>query len=82
MWNAFCEIHRKGWEDYGIEKGSEDVWKLGLHSYDETISEVDGVRTIVKRTHFMFVTTDPAGRQITTWRSIVETADRRLERSP
>lgn len=82
VWNAFCAIHRKAWEDHEVERVAENMWKLGIYSYDETISVVDGVSTIVKRTHFMQVATDPTSKQITSWKSIVETSDKRVERTP
>ena len=43
VWDTFCEIHRKAWKDQKIEKVSESVWKLGNHSYDQTVSFDDGV---------------------------------------
>ena len=76
VWHAFCEIHRKAWKGRKVEKVSETEWKLGIFSYDQTISVVDGVSTVVKRTHFMQVMIDPASKQIATWKSIVETSNR------
>jgi len=80
VWHAFCEIHRKAWKGYKVEKVSAREWRLGVHGYDQTISVVDGVSTIVRRTHFMQVTTDASSKQITAWKSIVETSNQRLER--
>lgn len=81
VWDAFCEIHRKAWKDFTVEKVSETEWKLGVYSYEQPISVVDGVGTIVKITHFMQVTTDPFSKQITIWKSIVETSKKRPERT-
>jgi hypothetical protein len=81
VWHAFCEIHRKAWKGRTVEKVSETEWKLGIYSYDQTVSVVDGLSTIVKRTHFMQVTTDATSKQITSWKSVVETSNNRLRRT-
>jgi hypothetical protein len=75
VWDAFCEIHRKGWKGRNVEKISETEWKIGITSYDQTISIVDDISTIVNITHFMQVTTDPTSKQIVAWKSIVETSN-------
>ena len=82
VWGAFCEIYREGWKGYKIEKASDNEWKLGIYSYEQTIAVVNGVRTIVKRTNFNKVTTDPNTKQIAEWKNIVETSDKRLEKIP
>jgi hypothetical protein len=79
VWDAFCEIHRKKWKSQKTEKVSETEWKLGILSIDEPSSIIDGIRTYVKRTYFMKVTTDSISKQITGWKSIVETSDKRFE---
>lgn len=78
VWNAFCEIHRKGWKDYKVEKVSDNEWKLGIYEYNQTVSDVNGVKTIVKRTHYSKVTTDPNTKKITEWKMQVETSDANL----
>ncbi len=81
VWRAFCEVHRKGWQNYGIERVSDSEWRLGITSGDQTIAEVDNTKTIVKRTYFTRVLTDPTTHQILAWKSTVETSDKRVERS-
>ncbi len=80
VWHAFCEVHMNAWKDYGIERVSETEWKLGIFSYDQTASVVDGVKTIEKRTHYTRVETSPSSNEVTLWKNILETSDRRLEK--
>jgi len=79
IWDAFCDIHRKSWKGYAAQRISENEWRLGLYSYDQTVSEVDGVRTIVKRTHYFQVLTETESGAVSSWKSVVETSDRRSE---
>ncbi len=79
VWHAFCEIHMHAWKDYGIERVSETEWKLGVTSYDQTTSVVDGVKTIVRFTHYRKVETSPTSNEVTLWENILETSDKRLE---
>ena len=55
------------------------MWRLGLYSYDQTVSETGGVRTIVKRTHYYKVVTDAKSGAVASWESVVETSDQRTE---
>jgi hypothetical protein len=64
-----------------MEKVSDTEWKLGIFSYEDTLSVVNGVKTIVKRTQFIRVATDPATHLIVAWESVVETSDERTERA-
>jgi len=80
VWDAFNEIHRKGWSGYELKSVSDIEWWLGIYSYDQTISVVDGKKTVVRRTHYMKVMTDPGTGQIRKWESIVETSNGRVER--
>lgn len=75
IWDAWCEIHRGGRKDLKIEKVSDNEWKLGIYEYNQTVSDVNGIKTIVKRTHYSKVTTDPNTKHITEWRMLVETSD-------
>jgi hypothetical protein len=78
VWGAWCEIQRGGGKDLKIEKVSDNEWKLGIYEYNQTVSEVNGVKNIVKRTHFSRVKTDPNTKQITEWKSLVETSNNLL----
>jgi hypothetical protein len=78
VWGAFCEIYRKSGKDYKYEKISDNEWKLGINSFEQMISS----NITVKRTNYFKVTTDPKTKQITEWKSITETSDKRLEKVP
>jgi hypothetical protein len=82
VWGAFCELYGGGGKDLKIEKVSDNEWKLGINSSEQTVSVVDGVRTIVKRTSFGNVTTDPNTKQVIKWKDIIETSDKRFEKIP
>jgi hypothetical protein len=82
VWKSFCEIHSRGNRDLKLEKITENKWKLGISSYDQTISSDQEFRTIVTRTNFYEVTTDSNTKQITDWKSTVETSNKRLEKIP
>jgi hypothetical protein len=79
IWDAFCVIHRKAWKGDAALKMAGGEWRLGITSYDQTVSEVDGVRTIVKRTHYFQVVTETGSGAVSSWKSVVETSDRRTE---
>jgi len=81
VWHAFCEIHRKSWQNYGIERVSDHVWKLGIYSYDQTVADAGDGKAIVRRTHFMRVTTDPATNQVIAWKAVVETSDEKSSKT-
>ncbi len=81
VWDAFCAIHCKSWKGYPLQQISEHEWRLGIYSYDQTVSETGGVRTIVKRSHYFLVATEAGSGAISTWKSIVETSDRRIEQT-
>jgi hypothetical protein len=80
IWDAFNEIHMKGWSALEPEKRSTGEWRLGRTRYDQTISVVGGRKTVVTRTHYVKVKTDPATHRITSWESVVETSNERVER--
>jgi len=83
VWDAFCEIcHAPYSKTRKMERVSENEWKLGIYSYDQTVADGDGVKTIVKRTHFMKVTTDPSNQEITGWQDMMESSEPRVERTP
>jgi len=77
VWNAFCELHHKHWQHYKLQRISEREWRLGIFSYDQGISSFSGFRTIVTRTHCMKVTVDPESGRILSWKSIVDTSNKR-----
>lgn len=77
-WDAFCEIQQHQWKNYKIEKVASNEWKLGIYSYDQTISVVGGYETVVKVTHYKKVITDPITNQILSWEDIVKESDKRL----
>lgn len=71
VWGAFCEINRGGSKTAKFEKVSDNEWKFGNYSYEQTIAS----NTTVKRTHFYKVTTDQETKQITDQKGITETTD-------
>jgi hypothetical protein len=80
IWYAFCEIHRNNWKSYEIKNVSDNEWRLGISSYERNISSDKEFNTIVTETYFYKVTTDPNTKQITDWKSTVETSNKRLEK--
>ncbi len=80
VWDAFCEIHRKAWKSYKNKNVSNNEWKLGMSSGDQGISADNEFHTIVTRTYYYKVITDPNSKQITGWKSTVETSNKRVEK--
>lgn len=79
IWDAFCEIHCKSWIGYAAQKTAEGEWRLGIYSYDQTVSETGGVRTLVKRTHYFRVVTEAESGAVVSWESVVETSGQRTQ---
>lgn len=79
IWAAFCDLHRKFSKTQKMERVSDHEWRLGIVQYDQVISEVDGLRTIVGNTHYFRVVTDPVDMHVVTWESALERSPERLE---
>ncbi|MBM80609.1 MAG: hypothetical protein CMJ78_08460 [Planctomycetaceae bacterium] len=77
VWTAFCELHRKFSPTAKIERASDNEWRLGISSYDQTVASSTKAKTVVTRTHYTRVTTDPKTSRMLTWKSIVETSNKR-----
>lgn len=77
IWNAFCELHHKHWQDQKHQRISAHEWRLGISSYDQTVSSVTEFRTIVTRTHYTSVTIDPESGRILSWKGTVDTSNKR-----
>jgi hypothetical protein len=80
-WDAFCELHRKFSKTQKMGRVSDSEWRLGIAHYDQVISEIDGIRTIVGNTHYFRVVTDPADMRVVTWESVVERSPERREKA-
>lgn len=80
VWNSWCEIHRQSGKNLKVEKVSDNEWKLGINSDEQTISSDNEFRTVVKRTSFYKITTDPNTYQVTKCKDEIETSDKRQER--
>jgi hypothetical protein len=79
VWAGFCEVHRLSWQTNGIEQLSDHQWKVGISSYEQTTAAYSGMKTIVQRTHWYEIHTDPATDAITFWQSHVDTSAPRYE---
>ena len=79
VWKSWCEIKRQSGKDLKVEKAADNEWKLGINSYEQTISSDNEFRTVVKRTSFYKITTDPNTYQITKCKDEIETSDKRQE---
>ena len=79
VWNSWCEIHRKGTKDLKVEKISDNEWRLGINSNEQTISSDNEFRTVAKITSFFKITTDPNTYQITKCKDEVQISDKRQE---
>ena len=60
-----------------MKKISASEWRLGLSSYDQTISVADGFMTVVTRTHYMQVLVDAETGRIGSAETKVDTTDER-----
>jgi len=77
VWIAFCDTHHRLWRDYPIRKISETEWRLGISSYDQTVSTTNKTKTMVTRTHYMQIMVDVKSKQILSWESKVDTSNKR-----
>jgi len=58
-------------------KISDNEWKLGISSYDQTISTDDASKVVVTRTHYTKIITGTNTNEIIEWKSIVDTSNER-----
>jgi hypothetical protein len=78
VWHAFCDLHRRHWKkDHGLRRMSEREWRLGIYTYDQTIASTGGFRTIVTRSHYRKIAVDPDSGHVLSWKSIMDTSNRR-----
>ena len=77
VWEAFCDIHHRHWQEYPFEKISDTTWHLGIFSYDQTVGATDDIRTVETVTHYMQVMVDRGSGRILSWESKVDRANRR-----
>jgi hypothetical protein len=77
VWQAFCDVHHHHWMDYALRKIDDESWRLGIFRYDQTVASDENSQTVVTNTHYMNVGVDPESHQIVSWKSVVETSDRR-----
>lgn len=81
VWDAWCETHRLKWKDHSIKRESETVWRLGITSYDQTVSQEKDVRLVVTCTHHVRVAIDPKTKLITEWKECYKRSDPREVRA-
>jgi len=77
VWNAFCDLHGRGWKSYPAKKVEDGRWRLGLYVYDQVVAGGEGSRSVVTRTHYYEVRTDVNSGRITSWTSHVDTSNPR-----
>jgi hypothetical protein len=77
VWDASCDIYGMGSKTAPMKKISDSEWRLGITSYDQTTSVVDGFKTVVTRTHYMRVLVDPKTGQITSSGTKVDSSNER-----
>jgi hypothetical protein len=77
VWDASCVLYGQGSKTAPLKKMSASEWRLGISSYDQTTSVVDGVKTVVTRTHYTRVLVDPKTARITSWESRVDSSNER-----
>jgi hypothetical protein len=77
IWEAFCEIHHKHWQEYPLKKISDTEWHLGISSYDQIVSTTEESSTVVTQTHYMQVVIDKESGRILSWKSKVDTSNKR-----
>jgi hypothetical protein len=77
VWDASCDIYGKGSKMAAMKKIADSEWHLGITSYDQTTSVVDGFKTVVTRTHYMRVLVDPKTGQITSSGTKVDSSNER-----
>lgn len=75
VWDASCEIYGMGSKTDPMKKISDSEWHLGITSYDQTTSVVDGFKTVVTRTHYMKVLVDAKTGQVVSSATTVDTSD-------
>jgi hypothetical protein len=77
VWEAFCDLHHKHWKDQPHERTADTEWRLGRSSYDQTTGSEVGFKTVVTRTHYMRVRTEPKTYRVLSWESVVDTSNKR-----
>jgi hypothetical protein len=77
VWEASCDLYGQGSKTAPMKKVSASEWRLGISSYDQTTSVVDGVKTVVTRTHSTRVLLDPKTARITSWENRVDSSNER-----
>jgi hypothetical protein len=81
VWDAWCETHRLKWKHHSIQKDSETVWRLGITSYDQTVSHEKDVRVVVTCTHHVRVAINPKTKLVTAWKDCFKCSDPREVRA-
>lgn len=62
---------------------ADTEWRLGRSGYDQTVASDGGFRTVVTRTHYKRVRTDPKTYRVLSWESVVDTSnERRVPANP
>jgi hypothetical protein len=77
VWDASCDIYGMGSKTAPMKKISDSEWRLGITSYDQTTSVVDGFKTVVTSTHYLRVLVDPKTGQITSSGTRVDSSNTR-----
>lgn len=71
VWDAFCELLFAP-KERELQQVSQNEWKLGIYSYDQTLAEDHGVKTVAKRTYYCRVFTDPSTHRVLSFKSAVD----------
>ena len=73
---AFLALHRKGSSQLN-EQVTDNEWRLGVSQYDQSVASDEVSKTVVTRKHYTRVTSHPETHVVTSWKSVVETSNRR-----